>query len=59
MSKPLKFTRQSVLRLTDEQWQAVEEERRRTDKIPAFAELVRELVQEALHTRRMGRETFN
>ena len=51
MAKPMTFPHSSVLRLTDEQRERIEEERKREEKIPAFAEMVRTLIDEALDRR--------
>lgn len=51
MARPRIFTKERVLRLTDEQEASVEAERRREDKIPSFANMVRTLLDEALTAR--------
>ncbi len=55
MAKPITFPHSSVLRQTDEQRERIEEERKREDKIPAFADMVRTLLDEALNMRHASR----
>lgn len=59
MPKPVTFTHTSLLRLTGWQREQIERERKREDKIPSFADMVRALIAEALDSRRVGRETFD